>query len=324
MKCTRCRKPFFYKFGFTLIELLVVIAIIAILIALLLPAVQQAREAARRSTCKNSLKQMGVALHNYHETHRVFPPGYFDSNPALNSGASEADNKNALGWGTMILPFMDQAPLYNQIGTQTGNFAYNWRDANQDGSMVDAIPAATTVLPVFVCPSDPMGGINTDKSNYGKSNYLASAATGANIRNGAFFVNSSTKMRDLTDGSSNTIFVSERTTSGDPSSSTSCGGVPCNWAGGLWIGPRNYTAPDTWHPSLQAQDVTTNGGENTIYMINGSSISWGPAWTSASAHVGGIHTLLGDGRVRFLSENIDLRTYRALVTIKGNEVLGEF
>ena len=96
--------------GFTLIELLVVIAIIAILIALLLPAVQQAREAARRSTCKNNLKQLALALHNYHDTHRSFPVGLMrpDSNPASTQG-------HGVGWSAMILPFMHQAPLYNSI-----------------------------------------------------------------------------------------------------------------------------------------------------------------------------------------------------------------
>ncbi|QDU06986.1 DUF1559 domain-containing protein [Gimesia aquarii] len=317
-----------WKFGFTLIELLVVIAIIAILIALLLPAVQQAREAARRSTCKNSLKQIGLALHNYHETHRVFPPAYIDSLPTLNSGATEAENKNGLGWGTMILPFMDQAPLYNNIGSETNGFTFNWLDANHDGTMdgtaADAIPSSRVILPVFNCPSDPMDGINRDAGSYGKSNYLASAATGANAKNGALFVNSRTKMRDLSDGSSNTILVSERTTDGDPTGSTACGGSPCNWAGGLWIGPRNYTSPAGWHTSLRGLDVANNGGASTIYMINGSTISWGPAWSASSTHVGGAHFLLGDGRVRFISENIDLATYRALVTINGDEVIGEF
>ncbi|WP_145044345.1 DUF1559 domain-containing protein [Gimesia chilikensis] len=315
---------FRWKLGFTLIELLVVIAIIAILIALLLPAVQQAREAARRSTCKNSLKQIGLALHNYHETHGVFPPAYIDSDPGLNTPAAAASNLNGLGWATMILPFMDQAPLYNQIGTQTAGFTYNWLDSTHSGSLTSAIPAAKVVLPIYNCPSDPMGGINTDCSSYGKSNYLACAATGANSRNGAFYVNSKTQMKSITDGSSNTLFVGERTTANDPSSSTACGGSPCNWAGGLWIGPRNYPNADTWHTSLRGLDVAVNGGSSTIYMINGSSINWGPAWNAGSTHVGGAHFLLGDGQVRFLSENIDLATYRGLYTRSGGEVLGEF
>lgn len=315
---------FKWKLGFTLIELLVVIAIIAILIALLLPAVQQAREAARRSTCKNSLKQIGLALHNYHETHRIFPPAYIDSNPGLNTPSAATSNLNGLGWGTMILPFMDQAPLYNQIGTQTANFKYNWLDSTHSGSLTSAIAAAKVVLPVYNCPSDPMEGINTDCSGYGKSNYLACAATGANGRNGVFFANSKIRMKSITDGSSNTLFVGERTTASDPSSIKACGGATCNWAGGLWIGPRNYTSPAGWHTSLRGLDVAINGGSSTIYMINGSSISWGPAWSASSSHVGGAHFLLGDGQVRFLSENINLGTYKALYTRAGGEVIGEF
>ena len=118
------------KRGFTLIELLVVIAIIAILIALLLPAVQQAREAARRSQCKNNLKQMGLALQNYHDTHRVFP-------------ISHGDTGNSFGWRASVLPNIDQAPLYNKI-----NFSENIINT-------DNLEVARTPLPVYRCPSDP-------------------------------------------------------------------------------------------------------------------------------------------------------------------------
>ncbi len=326
MKRAPYRNIIFRKFGFTLIELLVVIAIIAILIALLLPAVQQAREAARRSTCKNNMKQIGLALHNYHEIHRVFPPAFIDNTPAFNTSHLAPDNLNALGWGTMILPSMDQAPLYNQIGTQTGGFAYNWMDGNHDGSgsTADAIAAAKTVLPAFICPSDPMGGVNTDKSSFGKSNYLCSAARSANTRDGVMFANSKTKMRDLTDGSSNTIFVSERTTKNDGGASTNCGGSPCSWSGGLWIGPRLSGGTVAWHPGVESLDVTNSGGGSATYLIGGSAATWGSAWIASSSHEGGIHVLLGDGRVRFLSENIDRITYSNLVAYKDGNVLGEF
>ncbi|WP_417391837.1 DUF1559 domain-containing protein [Gimesia sp.] len=316
----------FFRFGFTLIELLVVIAIIAILIALLLPAVQQAREAARRSTCKNNLKQIGLALHNYHETHRIFPPAYIDNTPATNTSHLAPDNLNALGWGTMILPFMDQAPLYNLIGTQTGGFAYNWQDSNHDGtgSVADAIPAAKTVLPAFICPTDPMEGINKDMNSFGKSNYLASSATGANSRNGVMYVNSPTRMKTITDGTTNTIFVVERTTENDGSTSTNCGGSPCSWSGGLWIGPRLSGSTVAWHPGVSSLDVGNSGGGSTTYNINGSSATWGSAWIASSSHEGGIHIVLGDGSVRFLSENINLGTYLALVTPNKKEIIGEF
>lgn len=126
------------KRGFTLIELLVVIAIIAILIALLLPAVQQAREAARRSTCKNNLKQIGIALHNYHDTHSVLPPGVlmFDDG----SGDPDPDLGN-WGWNTFLLPYIDQAPLYNQLTPNGANFP-----TSAAGSLIQ------TVVPILVCP----------------------------------------------------------------------------------------------------------------------------------------------------------------------------
>lgn len=313
--------------AFTLIELLVVIAIIAILIALLLPAVQQAREAARRSQCKNNLKQIGLALHNYHDAHNVFPPAHIDNNFAMNTPPGAADNNNALGWGTMILPYLDQAPLYNQIGTETRGYAHSWQDANNDGTVGDAIPAATVQLSVFNCPSDTMGGLNLDKNNFGKSNYLVSAATvapGDARRDGMFFSNSSRRFRDVRDGTSNTLFVSERTTQNDGSSSTNCGGSPCTWNGGLWIGPRHVSSSAGWHSSVYGMDVENVGGGNATYLIGGSSATWGKDWIASSTHTGGIQVTMGDGSVRFVTQNIDRLTYLAIVTPAGGEVIGEF
>lgn len=135
--------------GFTLIELLVVIAIIAILIALLLPAVQQAREAARRSQCRNNLKQIGLALHNYHDNYNAFPPGALAMNVttgvAYKLGDAEPSRSNVgggWGWSTFILPFIDQAPLYSSLNPNGNNFPLN--------------PTALTrtILPVYICPSE--------------------------------------------------------------------------------------------------------------------------------------------------------------------------
>ena len=310
-------------FGFTLIELLVVIAIIAILIALLLPAVQQAREAARRSQCKNNLKQLGLALHNYHDVHGIFPPGIIDNNPALGSAVDAANNSNGLAWGTMILPMLDQAPLYNLISTQTGGFGRSWQDANGDGTTGDAIAAATTILPAFICPSDPMGGLNTDKSSFGKSNYLANGGNGANSRNGVFFENSKLGFRDITDGTSNTFLVTERTTQNDGSSVLNCGGTACGWTGGLWIGPR-LSSVATWHSGVTGFDVINIGGSSTTYGLGTSSQGWGDDWIAKGCHVGGMQVTLGDGSVRFISENINLTTYRDLHTPADGNVLGEF
>jgi len=316
--------------AFTLIELLVVIAIIAILIALLLPAVQQAREAARRSQCKNNLKQMGLALHNYYDAMNVFPPGFVDNNPAFSASGDigATGNLNNLGWGTMILPYLDQAPLYNNIGLQTQDFSRNWLDANHDGSAPtnysDAIAAAKTILPVFMCPSDPMGGLNSDKNNFGKSNYIGSGSTSATNNNAMFFVNSSRKFQDVGDGTSNTLFVVEKSTKNDPTGTVNCGGTPCAFGGGLWIGPRIQSAAATWHPGNYLFDVQSSGGGNDTYLIGASNQTWGDDWIAASAHVGGMQVLMGDGAVRFLSENIGRLTYLAIVTPNSGELVGEF
>jgi prepilin-type N-terminal cleavage/methylation domain-containing protein len=189
--------------AFTLIELLVVIAIIAVLIALLLPAVQQAREAARRSQCKNNLKQVGLALHNYHDTHNVLPPAFFTQH----------------GWTstTFLLPYLDQAPMYNRLNV---NGPINLADAS-------ILALAKTPLPVFLCPSSPETApdanpdiavvVNSTTYRIAVSNYLPISGN-QDIRctttsvNGIFYMNSRTQFRDITDGMSNTFAFSERIT----------------------------------------------------------------------------------------------------------------
>ena len=331
------------RHGFTLIELLVVIAIIAILVALLLPAVQQAREAARRSSCKNNLKQLGLGLHNYHDTFNVFPPGCIDNDRAYNSASSgPALNRNGLGWGTMILPYIEQSALYEAIGTQTNGFSTNWQDANNDGTGTDPIDAAYQEISVFNCPSDPMDGINRDMPvpvtnppsavYVGKSNYLGNAGIGPNqmvpgtanpdkFVNGIFFENSNRKMRDITDGTSNTLLISERTTQDDNASTTQCGGFVCFWPGGLWIGPR--LQDPVFRSGLELYDVA-NIGSNTDWQFGQSTFGFAPGFIAKSSHKGGMHILLCDGSTQFLSENVDATTYQSLHTPQGGEVLGEF
>ncbi|VAX38274.1 hypothetical protein-transmembrane region and signal peptide prediction [hydrothermal vent metagenome] len=279
--------------GFTLIELLVVIAIIAILIALLLPAVQQAREAARRSACKNNLKQIGLALHNYHDVHRSFPPGDF--------------NVSKIGWGTMILPYLDQAPLYKFISNE-GGFDVNWTGV---ANIIAPNQGANTVLPVFICPSDPMDGNNTQKSKYGKSNYVgattASTITPLVTRELATFYDATTsprKIRDFTDGTSNTLIIAERSVKGFTTEGAS-----------IWIGHRGSSEFDIY---TRIADAVLTGGV-LHYGINSSE------WQApSSSHTGGCHFLFGDGRVRFLSENIDYNTYGKLGTIDQNDIPGEY
>ncbi len=306
--------------GFTLIELLVVIAIIAILIALLLPAVQQAREAARRSQCKNNLKQIGLAFHNYHDTHRTFPPGWIDNETCLSGGScvngtgstasddSEATNRNGLGWGTMVLPFLDQAPLYNQIGTETNNFANNWHKIVSGG-----IASSKIVLNVYNCPSDPMGGINTDKGSFGKSNYANERTTLGG--------NSKLRIRDITDGTTNTILIGEVTTKNETGTTGSCAGTPCPYEGKLWIGPRTSTTG--WEPGLLNEDVYFID-TNVHDLINGGKRPVSHRFALSSAHEGGVHIALADGSVRFLSENVDGTTYIRLNNPKDGNVIGEF
>ncbi len=295
------------KRGFTLIELLVVIAIIAILIALLLPAVQQAREAARRSACKNNLKQIGLALHNYHDTHRVFPPSVFRNSP------TGLTNTNSLGWGTFILPFLDQAPLYQKMSaldaaTNSGPFDILWRDVS--GMTTTGTGLAFTVLPVFNCPSDPMGGTNQFVKNvggtptavyggYGKSNYVANpgnAFNGTGGYEGPLFPNSATKMRDFTDGTSNTLLIGERTTDN-------------GHEGSIWVGLAVNELNDVEGAAQASGGLLINGSDSTAF---------------SSVHVGGAHFVFGDGRVRFLSENMSGTIFQSLGGMNDGDVTGEY
>lgn len=270
--------------GFTLIELLVVIAIIAILIALLLPAVQQAREAARRSTCKNNLKQLGLAFQNYHDTHRTFPPCYVDQ---LTSSAHTGNN---LGWGAFLLPFMDQAPLYQKI-SGSGAMDVFW-DTITD--MTDNNTGyARVIIPAFNCPSDPSGGINEKISDYGKSNYKAVRSVLSYYAGGYPFHPDKRMLRDFTDGASNTFLAGESDTQ--------------DHKGGLWVGK-----------SGNSRDILSHVSDT--YRINGPDVDD----VFSSVHVGGCHFVFADGRVQFLSENINGDTYTALGTYNGGEVVGEY
>ena len=311
--------------GFTLIELLVVIAIIAILIALLLPAVQQAREAARRSQCKNNLKQIGLALHNYHDVHNMFPPL-----ATFTTGQIASTNEAAWGWHAYILPFVDQAPLFNQMGVSDQTLEQMIDDANTAQR-----PLGQTVLSVFLCPSDPVDELNTNRKYDDDQTYTA--ATASYVANGGCRPNNvqagghagregwgflempnrrNVKFRDLKDGSSNTIAVGER-------KNQQC------WAA-CWIGVRQY-----------------NGTGDVAYRQVAAWVDQSPINEAAnrcrqsfsSEHEGGAQFLKGDGRVRFISENIDfdrtnrcatnqnaanMGTFQRLFHRAENQVVGEF
>jgi len=281
--------------AFTLIELLVVIAIIAVLIALLLPAVQQAREAARRSQCKNNLKQIGLAIHNYHDSFNTIPPGYIDI------GGS------GWGWTAMILPQLEQAPLYNRI-----NFNASW--------VADATNPLS-ILPALRCPSDTGGNTVTGLSVVaGRSNYpgvtgnsalgayTVTTASGSAVA-GSFGQNSKRNFRDFYDGLSNAVMVGERRST---NAQTSNPGGDTIWAG---------ISSDA---SAQGQayalgDCAANNTLNWKSQLAGGNLSG-----YSSFHVGGGQFLMGDGAVRFISENINTSTYANLASINDGNVIGDF
>jgi len=321
--------------GFTLIELLVVIAIIAVLIALLLPAVQQAREAARRSQCKNNLKQFGLALHNYHDTVNTFPPAVIALNASGGLAFRIGNNpvSNMLGWGAFILPYVDQAPLWNQISARTSGAGVGkpWFMDTGAGSLESL---AAMPLTVYSCPSDPMGGQNTDMKNadttngtanatYGKSNYVGCSGstrsdklfstTNPNVdipRYGIFGMNTSTRLRDITDGTSNTFMIGERTTFGKP-------------RGSIWMGFRSDT--NVGYIENEVTSYFELKSDITALLLNNKTATDWSGSNFSSTHVGGAHFLMADGAVRFISENIDNdTTLRFLAARSDGNVIGEF
>ncbi len=310
-----------------MIELLVVIAIIAILIALLLPAVQQAREAARRSTCKNNLKQLGLAMHNYHDTHRTFPPG------AVWYGIGSApENGRDANWGTtwvvQVLPFMDQANLYNNY-----NMSLNARsvNANSTSSVLQA------KIPSLICPSQPgvdRSNLTQDFNGFSKITYAASVGAGSTLtrtdytnpnRRGFFsaVAQNGAKIRDVTDGSSNSIMLSEIVVSISTGDDKGAWG----WCTGALFSGRNNNGILT--PNAKVYDATpyssNNTSDNNFNRRNNPDRTGTLSGQAArSFHVGGVHATMGDGAVRFLSENIDQNTYLNLLSISDGNVIGEF
>ncbi|MEX0725283.1 MAG: DUF1559 domain-containing protein [Planctomycetaceae bacterium] len=318
--------------GFTLIELLVVIAIIAILIALLLPAVQQAREAARRTQCKNNLKQLGLALHNYHDTYTVFPPG----------GTYAYGVAAGAGWSVQarLLPFVDQANLQNLIDFST---TYNVQ------------PAVTQVaVQVLLCPSEvnnkayPDGAITHFPVNYG-ANYgdwfIWNPATGAGS-NGAFYPNSRTSLRDFTDGSSNTLAMAEVKAGqfylrdagamasppipASPAALSALGGSLKNSGHNEWVDARsNQTGftttfvPNTVCPHSDAGVIRDVDFINVREGASATDATYA-AMTARSWHEGIVNCLLMDGSVRSATENIDLTLWRNLGARGDGQILGDW
>lgn len=287
--------------GFTLIELTVAASVIGVLVALLLPAVQQAREAARRSTCKNNLKQIAIALHNYHDVYSSFPPGWTGHYP-------HAASPRRFGWQAAILPFVDQAPLYNLL-----NFnVMEMPDATQRELVME--------VPPYRCPTDRTQATNPMRGNFGTSNYSGNLGNeplprwtpgGLNLNwpggidtpvktNGIMFWNSRVRIRDITDGTSNTFLAGERSLKS---------------GAGIWPGVRSNRAEN---------DTVTD-------CSPGNEVNSGLA-AFTSQHQGGAHFMLCDGAVVFVSENIDsqagtgqdMGTYQKLGARNDNQPIGRF
>lgn len=319
---TRRRFGFRLVAGFTLIELLVVIAIIAILIALLLPAVQQAREAARRSQCKNNLKQLGLGLHAYHETTKFFPYGEMNGigqAPAATPNVTK--NQNGL---VMLLPYLDQAALYKTLDFGAPFGKYNGGAAPVNVIVAPNLNAKTTQLPTLVCPSDngkPF--INDDATYYGcgtsgisyKSSYGLSVNSthlqgiwsnvGISTRT-AFGGNSNSSVRDFRDGTANSVLMCEMVF--DCVSGSISPWACVQHAGtGTDLVPGGVGTINKWLPRGRI------GQQVDQYNANASS-----------THTGGCHALMGDGAVRFLNQATNSQTLKYLAYIADGQVLGEF
>jgi prepilin-type N-terminal cleavage/methylation domain-containing protein/prepilin-type processing-associated H-X9-DG protein len=330
--------------AFTLIELLVVIAIIAVLIALLLPAVQQAREAARRSQCRNNLKQIGLALHSYHEALNTLPPGRLVT--------TVDGNGHCFAAYAHLLPHLDQVPLYNQI-----NFS-----ANPDSGAANLGPLAQR-LQVLLCPSDrddilqPGSAVHSYPLNTGTTFPVSPRNAGGVPVTGIFFENSRVRFADITDGTSQTVCISETVHSqvGGP---TTWDGVSATNGFALTQGNDNgLNGPElTSYPSQCSGSgllIQQTRGSKWLYGAPGHSMynhirvpndpgvdcrggiphsnKTDALWKTLShniaahsQHTGGVHALFCDGHVQFVSSNINLATWQSLGSRSGGEVVSDF
>jgi len=335
----RCSLNASRRRGFTLIELLVVIAIIAILIALLLPAVQQAREAARRSQCKNKMKQLGLALHNYHDTYTVFPPGtVMGTNRNLANWCGNwgtAGGVNRAPWSVLVLPYLEQANLYSQfeLSARFTGFADHDLSTDPHGSAKNH-ELFTKSNVDYQCPSDPGTGPGSNKSNYfgvmgaggtsamgmaQPSDFCQSSANRWYFTGGVLYVDSKISFRDITDGSSNVYLVGETKYQLRPGGrgnnshfgwasstrSVNAGGGIC----GVLIGT-------VWQINSTPDDGSKT---DTAFSNNGAQNG-----TLGSHHVGGCHVTFADGSVRFMNENMDLRAHRLLGWRDDGNALGGY
>jgi len=315
--------------AFTLIELLVVIAIIAILIALLLPAVQQAREAARRAQCANNLHQLALAFHNYESTYGLLPPGSIGGGLQANGqfAAPWRDPQRAccpwghFGWAAIILPYVEGGNLYNRIDFQTPAFAQTIMEHNNGNfgtPMINRGPAVGTAAtnpnsyaamnmpPVFVCPSVSVvrGEVNQYKDYALNANSTGACCPERNTgHNGIGWLNSSVRLRDVIDGTSNTFMLLEYAHDGNHS----------------WVSKGGGTNHFFWvhHPSQGYVQPVLQGG--TILTPPNSNIQ--NARATHGPHPGGVQTVMTDGHLVFIPNVIDFKVYQALFSRNGGEVV---
>ncbi|MBA4031444.1 MAG: prepilin-type cleavage/methylation domain-containing protein [Planctomyces sp.] len=295
--------------GFTLIELLVVIAIIAVLIALLLPAVQQAREAARRTQCRNNLKQLGLAMHNYHDVAGTLPIG------VMRAGANLTITVSGYTWFRRILPHIDQAAIYNAYDQ---NANYYSTDPNRTLSQ--------TPIPMLRCPSDTLAAfftsipqynylVNVGNTNIGKGN-----VNGATYSAGPFDFTDTREGKaipfaKISDGLSNTLMMGE----------IRVGTASPDYRGLVQYG-MNASLTGNLPPNTPIADLVPSG--QCVSTVDhpcaiGSNTGYTHQLSMRSRHTGGAHALLCDGSVKFLSDNADTNVVRSLSTISGGEVVGE-
>jgi prepilin-type N-terminal cleavage/methylation domain-containing protein/prepilin-type processing-associated H-X9-DG protein len=288
--------------GFTLIELLVVIAIIAVLIALLLPAVQAAREAARRAQCLNNVMQLGIALQSYESSHELLPPG------VVNTTGPILDQPKGYhyGWLVQILPFFEQRNVYNHLNFKIGIYE------------TENFTTRTTVIRSFICPSD--SSANPGASGVAMTNYVGShndvEAPISATNNGVLFLNSAVRFEDITDGSSQTIFVGEKLNNAPDE----------GWASGTRASLRNSgsgvnqtaTAPlpgpgsgDDDDGDSQVAGARAASATDTLSYVGGYS----------ARHPGGANFAFGDGSVRFLKNSINRRVFRLLANRADGEII---
>jgi len=307
--------------AFTLIELLVVIAIIAVLIALLLPAVQQAREAARMTQCRNNLKQLGLAFHNYHDVNRMLPSGGYPQSYAY-----------LIGWAARIFPYIDEANRLNAIEAITPNALMKVNPYRSDP--YGANPAFTNPVKTLSCPSSELGEHSPDippvsgsssahTSAHGALHYrgnggsydLLESGTDASKRyskSGVIYPSSNTRFGDITDGTSNTFLLGELSSSQGFSATAKKG----------WGGIHSWVWGYYWYGVGQC---LTLDNKMVRFPIGSSSGFTNNDTPYRSAHAGrGANFLFVDGSVRFMNPSMDLNTLKRISTRSGGEVTGEY